>query len=56
MKYKDYPTVQLAEELKNLSSEIFDCIDYGEPVEDFRDDIKRLVDGSIELWMRSMKK
>lgn len=49
MSYKDYPTVRLAEELKNLSSEIFDSIDYGEPVEDFRADIRKLVDGSIEL-------
>ena len=49
---ENYGTGTLADVLNALAADICRRIDTGEPVDEIRDDARRLVEGAMELWMR----
>ena len=49
---ENFGTGTLADELKTLAADICRRIDTGEPVDEIRDDARRLVEGAMELWER----
>lgn len=48
-------TGTLAKALALTAADIFARMDDGEPWAELRDDARRLMDGSIELWRRMME-
>lgn len=49
---ENFGTATLASVLSALTADICRRIDTGEPVDEIRDDARRLVEGAMELWER----
>ena len=49
---ENFGTATLADELNALIADICRRIDTGEPLDEIRDDARRLVEGAMELWER----
>ena len=49
---ENFGTSTLADVLSALAADIYRRIDTGEPVDEIRDDARRLVEGAMELWER----
>lgn len=52
---ENFGTATLASVLSALAADICRRIDTGEPVEEIRDDARRLVEGAMELWERMVE-
>lgn len=49
---ENFGTSTLASALEALAADICRRIDAGEPLDAIRDDVRRLVEGAMELWER----
>jgi hypothetical protein len=49
---ENYGTNTLAKALMNLAIDIYHDLDDGKPWDEVRDDVRRLMQGAMELWMR----